>query len=98
MDKSGNWSLAPAFDLTYSYQPQGRWTSVHQMTLNGKQDHFILEDFRACAAVASMKRGRAEAMIREVGAVLERWQDYAEEAGVFSGWRDQIASNMRLRF
>lgn len=98
MDKSGNWSLAPAFDLTYSYQPQGRWTSVHQMTMNGKQDHFLLEDFKACASAASMKRGRAEAIIREVGIVLERWMDYADEAGVQPLWRDQIAGNMRLKF
>ena len=32
MDRSGTWSLAPAFDMTYSYQPEGKWTSSHQMT------------------------------------------------------------------
>ena len=49
MDRAGNWSLAPAFDLTYAWQPTGRWTSVHQMTLNGKRDGFTLADFDACA-------------------------------------------------
>src|ERR1044072_1630757 len=49
MNKEGVWSLAPAFDLTYSYNPQGLWTSKHQMTLNGKRDHFPLADFKECA-------------------------------------------------
>jgi serine/threonine-protein kinase HipA len=38
MNKEGQWSLAPAFDLTYSYNPSGAWTARHQMTLNGKRD------------------------------------------------------------
>ena len=33
MDKRGRWSLAPAFDVTYSFNPSGAWTSMHQMTL-----------------------------------------------------------------
>ena len=31
MDKQGQWSLAPAFDMTYSYNPSGAWTATHQM-------------------------------------------------------------------
>ena len=27
MDQQGQWSLAPAFDVTYSYNPAGAWTS-----------------------------------------------------------------------
>ena len=40
MDKSGEWSLSPAFDMTYSFNPAGTWTASHQMTLNGKRDRF----------------------------------------------------------
>ncbi|MBY0270848.1 MAG: HipA domain-containing protein [Burkholderiales bacterium] len=35
MDPQGRWSLAPAFDMTYSYNPAGLWTATHQMTMNG---------------------------------------------------------------
>ena len=42
MDQAGRWSLAPAFDLTYGYNPAARWTATHQMTLNGKRDGFTL--------------------------------------------------------
>lgn len=96
MDKSGNWSLAPAFDITYSYQPGGKWTSTHQMTMNGKRNGFLLEDFRACAKSASMKRGRAETIIAEVQEVVHRWHDYAEESRVNPRQRDKIAATLRL--
>ena len=49
MDQNGDWSLAPAFDVTYSYNPTGSWTSHHQMSLNAKRDNFTVEDFRAVA-------------------------------------------------
>ncbi len=96
MDREGRWSLAPAFDVTYSFQPQGRWTSQHQMTLNGKRDGFTLEDFRACAEAVAMKRGRAAAILEEVRRTVSRWPQYAEEAGVAVDWRDKIARTLRL--
>jgi serine/threonine-protein kinase HipA len=96
MDKAGRWSLAPAFDVTYSFQPKGKWTSQHQMTLNGKRDGFTLDDFRACAEAVSMKRGRAEAIIEEVRRVVSRWPQFAEEAGVSADWQDRITRTLRL--
>lgn len=96
MDRSGTWSLAPAFDMTYSYQPSGKWTSSHQMTLNGKRDGFTLADFKACANSASMKRGRAETIIAEVRDVVARWRDYADESHVYPEQRDKIQATLRL--
>jgi len=96
MNKAGEWSLAPAFDMTYSYNPSGAWTASHQMTLNGKRDDFSLEDFKSCAKAASMKRGRAETILREVQATVSRWLDYAEEVGVNPVQRDQIHRTLRL--
>jgi serine/threonine-protein kinase HipA len=66
------------------------------MTLNGKRDDFTLEDFRACAAAASMPRGRAEAIIKEVRSVVSRWPDYAIKAGVSADWREKVARTLRL--
>jgi len=96
MDKTGQWSLSPAFDVTYSYQPDGDWTSSHQMSVNQKRDNFKLEDLKACANTASMKRGRAETIYKKVVEVVSRWPEYAEEAGVSSLWRDEINRNLRL--
>lgn len=96
MDKSGRWSLSPAFDVTYSYNPAGQWTAAHQMTINGKRDDFTIEDFRACAKAASMKRGRAETIVEEVRQVVSRWSDYADETGVDPAQRDKIQAALRL--
>jgi serine/threonine-protein kinase HipA len=96
MDKAGRWSLAPAFDVIYSFNPDGDWTARHQMTMNGKRDGFTLSDFRACAKSALMKRGRAEAIVEEVRASVAKWPDYAEQANVINDWRKEIQNNFRL--
>lgn len=43
MDGQGNWSLAPAYDMTFSYNPNSIWTSAHQMTIIVKKVWSILE-------------------------------------------------------
>ena len=82
MDRSGRWRLSPAFDVNYSYNPEGRWTGAHQMTLNGKRGGFEVDDFVACARNASLKRGRATAILRDVQGAVSRWREFAEAAGV----------------
>lgn len=96
MDKQGNWSLAPAFDVTYSYQPAGRWTSSHQMTLNGKRDGFELADFIAVEKVAGLKRGQAKTILHDVQEVVSRWRDFADAAGVSQDHRERIYTALRL--
>ena len=96
MDKKGVWTLAPAFDMTYSYNPAGAWTSTHQMTLNGKRDGFTIEDFKACAETASLKRGRAESIVSDVRKAVSKWTEFATEASVAAVWRKEIKKNLRL--
>ena len=97
MDRRGRWSLAPAFDLTFSCNPAGAWTSRHQMSVNGKRDQFAMEDFKACARGASMKRGQASSILEEVQAVVGRWRDFAKEAGVQREQREAIFKVLRTR-
>ena len=49
MDRAGAWSLAPAFDVTYAYNPEGAWTGAHQMSVNGKRRGIADEDLLAAA-------------------------------------------------
>jgi serine/threonine-protein kinase HipA len=97
MNKAGEWSLSPAFDMTYSFNPSGAWTASHQMTMNGKRDHFTLEDFNACARTASMKRGRAAKILAEVQATVAQWPSFAESAGVPEGVREKIQRTLNLK-
>jgi serine/threonine-protein kinase HipA len=96
MNKRGEWSLAPAFDLNYSFNPTGAWTSQHQMTLNGKRDGFTLDDLRAVAAVASLQRGRERALLAEVAAAVARWRDFAALAAVPAARAEALGATHRL--
>jgi serine/threonine-protein kinase HipA len=98
MDKSGKWVLSPAYDVAYSYNPSGDWTNRHQMTINGKSENFDLDDFRECAKVAGLKRGRDTEILREVTDVVKNWPSYAERVNVPKGLRSTVASNLCLRY
>ena len=92
MNRDGVWSLAPAFDLTYAYRPGGPWTGTHQMSINGKRDDFVLEDFRACSRVAGMQRGRAQAISSEVAEAVGRWMSFADAAKVGERQAERIGA------
>lgn len=96
MDRRGQWSLSPAFDVTYSYNPQGAWTATHQMSMNGKRDDFSLDDFVQCGKNAGLKRGRAETIVSEVQATVTRWPEFAEAAKVAPHWIDEVGRHLRL--
>jgi serine/threonine-protein kinase HipA len=98
MNQQGEWSLAPAFDVTYSYNPIGAWTAMHQMTMNGKRDGFTLADFETCAKAAVMKRGRAAAILDEVVAAVEQWPKFAEKAKLTEKLQGKIHKVQRLSF
>lgn len=82
MNRRGEWRLSPAFDVAYAYNPDGGWTSRHQMSLNGKRDGFALGDLVRFGVFCGMKPRKAEALIREIGTHVEDWPAYAEKAGV----------------
>ena len=82
MDKRGVWSLAPAFDMTYAYNPEGAWTGSHQMTFNGKRGGFTLDDFKAVAKFAGLKQGRYKKIIAEVENAVREWPKLAKQNGV----------------
>ncbi|NND73307.1 MAG: type II toxin-antitoxin system HipA family toxin [Rhodothermales bacterium] len=96
MDKRGVWSLSPAFDVTYSYNPSGAWTGQHQMTINGKRNGFVMDDFKACGEVALLKRGRFETIVDEVTEVVSNWRTYADKAAVPEETAVRIAAAHRL--
>ncbi len=96
MDKSGRWSLAPAFDVTYSYNPSGAWTATHQMTVNGKRDGFTMADLRAAGKAAGLTPRQIATAFDDVRAAVKRWPAFAAEAGVPAKVAGQIARVHRL--
>jgi serine/threonine-protein kinase HipA len=82
MDRSGNWRLSPAFDMTYAWRPDGEWTSQHQMSINGKRDNFKRSDLIKLANIGGIKSARANEYLDLVIDVISNWLNYAEAAGV----------------
>jgi serine/threonine-protein kinase HipA len=95
MNKEGEWSLSPAFDVSYSYNPNGEWTSQHQMRINGKRDQFEMEDLIELSKKADLKKDKAIKIIENVTNVLKKWNEYAEKAGVFESFKNEIRKNLR---
>jgi serine/threonine-protein kinase HipA len=96
MDRSGRWSLAPALDVTWSFNPQGDWTATHQMSVNGKRDQFRRGDLEAASRVAQLVRGRARAIAEEVLTAVRSWPRFAEEAGIDEPVQAAIQATHRL--
>lgn len=65
MSKSGEWFLSKAFDLTYSYDPGGRWTRTHQIALNGELDGFSLEDLMVFGEYCNVSRIKAKEIVQQ---------------------------------
>ena len=98
MDRSGRWRLAPAYDMTYAYNPGGLWTGTHQMTINGKRDNIQYEDFLASASHMGVKTSEAKRIIAEVSDCANRWMEFAEQAGVRASAARVIDDNMIARY
>lgn len=94
MDKRGNWSLAPAFDVTYAYNPAGRWTGTHQMTFNGKREKFTLDDFKAAAKSAGLVQGRYKRILEQVQDALAGFNKRAKANDVPKKLVQEVAKNL----
>lgn len=97
MDQDGNWSLSPAFDVTYSYNPGGFWTGRHQMSLNAKRDGFELQDLLELAGTASIKKSKANSLISSVRDAVADWMNHASCAGLDGGIAKRIAKAHRRK-
>ncbi|MFP4427665.1 MAG: type II toxin-antitoxin system HipA family toxin [Spirochaetaceae bacterium] len=96
MNKSGAWRLAPAFDMTYSYDPGGKWTRSHQISLNRKQDGFRREDLLALGRHANLTEKKAEAVIQRTIDAFRRFPELAKSYEVQPELAYTVERGMRL--
>ncbi|WP_024769422.1 type II toxin-antitoxin system HipA family toxin [Aquimarina macrocephali] len=94
MDKRGVWRLSPAYDVTYSYNPEGIWTSMHQMSINGKRDNFTLQDLITVGEKISYKNHKEA--IQQVVDVVSNWGHYVQKTGIPKLQGDRLAKPFRL--
>ncbi len=96
MDKKGEWRLSPAFDVAYNYNPQGSWTSKHQISLGGKCDGFDLSDLVAFGEFVGLKTRKVKSIIAEIIDVVKQWTKFAEQAKVHDEHVAQIQRTLRV--
>lgn len=78
--QGGQWELAPAYDVTHAYNPRGEWTYQHLMGVGGRFSGITPAD---CLSVADrFGIGPAKQVIRQVKAAIDRWPEFAAQAGV----------------
>lgn len=82
MDRNGKWSLSPAYDITFSYNPNNKWLRAHQMTVNGKTAGIELSDLLEAGSKMGIKERRCKDIIREVLTSVREFPVFAEQAGI----------------
>lgn len=80
MDKDGQWSLSPAYDLSWAFNPSGAWTSKHQMSVNNKWDDIDSDDLFAVAKNVNIRQ--AEQIVEQVKEAVSQWPKLAKENGI----------------
>ena len=94
MEPDGKWRLSPAYDMGYAYNPNGGWTSTHQMSICGKFDDITRGDMMTFAAQNNIKN--AAAIIDTVCEQASHWREMALGCGVPSAITDRIVKNLLL--
>jgi serine/threonine-protein kinase HipA len=94
MDKTGRWKLSPAYDMGFAYNPDGGWTSQHQMSVNGKFDDITRADLLELARRNSIKE--AKEIIDQISTVASGWPSIAAECDVPSSMTETIFPQFKL--
>ena len=95
MDKTGKWRLSPAYDISWSYNPEGKWTSQHQMSINNKWSNFTIDDLLTVASSMNIKSPRE--IIEKTIDVVAHWPVYAASLGIPKDTIEVINSTLITR-
>jgi serine/threonine-protein kinase HipA len=80
MDRAGNWSLSPAYDICHSYNPNSPWTSQHNLSVGGKRAKINVSDLKKFAD--SFRINKTDVIIDDVSRVVKNWESFAQEQKV----------------
>ena len=86
LSEGKRWTLAPAYDVTHAHNPQGEWTSQHLLSVNGKFTDITRQDLLTVADRFGV--GTAEKVLKQVGAAVKAWPDFAAGAHISSYERE----------
>lgn len=92
--EGSGWELAPAYDVTFAYNPTGEWTYQHLMSVNGQFDQVSARDLLVVADRFEVRH--AKAIMLRVDAAIAQWDDYAQRAGLSRTSAGAIAQHHKL--
>jgi serine/threonine-protein kinase HipA len=78
MDQQGNWTVSPAYDLTFSSGPAGE----HSTMIMGEGKNPTKKHLLKLAGTVGIKQDKALEIIHQVFAALKKWDDFATKVGV----------------
>lgn len=80
MKEGCSWSLSPAYDITFAFNPNNKWTKQHLMSVNGKFTEILREDMMSVADRFMIRD--ANRIINEVVEAVGQWHEFAGKAGL----------------
>ena len=92
LKQGGEWKLAPAYDVCYSYDPQNVWVNQQTLSINGKHRNIGKEDLMTIAKANNIKKG--EKIIKETNIVVKSWKAFASRAKVREELLQTIQNNL----
>ncbi|MEM8763648.1 MAG: type II toxin-antitoxin system HipA family toxin [Bacteroidota bacterium] len=92
LKKDGEWRLAPAYDLCFSFDPTNHWVNKQTLSVNGKRLDITKEDLLTIAKDNNLKKGKT--ILEEINTVVKSWKAYAEQAEVRKDLMERIHNNL----
>lgn len=92
MDKKGNWSLSPAYDVCHAYRPGSEWVNQHALSINGKRKNILKTDLLEVAKRMNVKK--APSIIKQIGDVVGNWKEYANKVKVDRKLKEAIEKTL----
>ena len=91
MDHNGEWSLSPAYDITFSVGPNGE----HTMTIMGEGKTPTIHDVYKVCDNHSIKQKEIDAIIEQIIDTSHKFSFYAEQYSLSTNIRKEIASKIQ---
>lgn len=91
MNEKGQWSLSPAYDLTFSYGPGGE----HSMTIDGEGRSPSIENILNVGKKAGIKKNDCEIIIEKIAQVVSNWPEYAIKYNISCKTINMISAKMK---
>ena len=93
MNHKGQWSLSPAYDLTFSIDLEALpFENYHTFSVNSKVSDITDEDMFEVAARFELKKGDARKAIDEVKTSVRLFPEIAKKQEVPEEWIEKITA------